>query len=709
VAGALLGLAVLSSSAAAQTAAAQTIANPGETAKTLPGIRVEESLEDEAAYTAKRSSTGTKTDTPLNEVPQSISVITAGQIRDQNAQTMQETLRYTAGVHADVYGLDNRGDWFMLRGGSEGSTLLDGLRLPLTGWYGVVRSEPYAFERVEVLRGPASVIAGQNGPGGVVNLVSKQPLAAASREITAQAGNENHKQVAADMTGPLNEDGSLLYRFVALGRDSDTQVQYADMERQYVAPSLTWLPSDATSLTAYLQYQHDRSRNTEGFFPLAGTLLPAPNGRIASDVFVGEPDWDTYGGERWRGGYQIEHRLNENWTLRHHVRHDRVDGEQRSMYANFWEVDRSGNGYGSNALGDNRTIGRTWYATDDKGRITNADLLAEGRLSFGATQHTVLFGVDGMRSKNYKTNWSGAATPLDVYTPVYGTFALPVLNAANANYLEVTHTRQWGVLLQDQLKMQERWVLVAGVRRDRVETTVDGAATADDHAWSKNLGLVYLAGGGWSPYVSYSESFEAQGASSAGAIFDPKRGEQIEAGLKWTPENRPVTAAAAVYELKEKNRLTEDPTDPTNQIPLGPVTVKGVEIETAANLRDWDVLASYSYTHTRDNDSGHRLPNVPDRSASLWALHKFDSYGWSGLRAGLGVRRIGATWDGADELRTPPATLLDALLSWDNGRWRYAVNASNLTDKTYFAACLNRGDCWYGTRRKLVASAGYRW
>ncbi|MBZ8144027.1 TonB-dependent siderophore receptor, partial [Rubrivivax gelatinosus] len=190
----------------------------------------------------------TRTDTPLNEIPMSISVITAEQVRDQNAQTIQEVLRYTAGVSADVYGLDNRGDWFSLRGGSEGSTLVDGLRRPLSGWYGVVRDEPFAFERIEVLRGPSSVITGQNGPGGVVNLVSKRPQAEAAREVQVQVGNNDHKQIAADLTGPLTEDGRLAYRVLALRRDSGTQVEHADIERTLFAPSLQWQATPDTRL-----------------------------------------------------------------------------------------------------------------------------------------------------------------------------------------------------------------------------------------------------------------------------------------------------------------------------------------------------------------------------------------------------------------------------------------------------------------------------
>lgn len=664
-----------------------------------------------AGYVARRSATGTRTDTPISEVPQSISVISSTQILEQNAQTMQEALRYTAGVHADVYGLDNRGDWFNLRGGSEGSTLLDGMRMPLTGWYGVVRNEPYAFERIEVLRGPASVMAGQNGPGGVVNLVSKRPLAETRREVTVQLGEDRHRQVAADLGGALDEDGSLQYRLVALGRESDTQVKHADQERQYFAPSLTWQPDAATSLTVHAQYQHDESRNTEGFFPLEGTLYRGPAGFIPIDTFVSEPDWDAYGGHRTRFGYAFSHRFDDTWTIRHDLRHDRVKGRQRSMYANFWE----------GLLADGRSVNRSWAATEDESRITNADLLLEGRFSSGRLQHTLLLGMDAMKFDSSRLYWSGSAPALDVYAPVYGNFVHPVLSGATAiaGSSGDTRTRQFGLLLQDQMRIDERWVVVAGLRRDQAKNEVSNstAESSDDTVWSKNLGLVLLAGD-WSPYVSYSESFEAVGGGDIfGSAYKPKRGKQVEAGVKWSPGDERIRATAAVYRLKETNRLADDPTNPLNQIQKGEVTVQGLELEAVATLSAWDVVASYTYTDSEVSGSsdsndptlGKRLANVPEHMAKLWAVHTFGAYGLPQLRAGLGVRYVGKTWSDSNALVTPSNTLLDAMASWDEGAWRFALNVSNLADKTYLATCLDRGDCWFGTKRKAVASLTYRW
>jgi iron complex outermembrane receptor protein len=654
-----------------------------------------------------RTVTGTRTDTPLIEVPQAISVITSDQIEAQAAQTLEEVVRYTAGVRAEMYGPDNRGDWFTLRGGSEGSTVLDGLRLPLSGWWGNVRNEPYAFDQVEVLRGPSSVMFGQNGPGGIVNLVSKLPQPTQRREVTLQFGNRRHKQLGTDVGGPLTGDGRWLYRFVALAQDSGTQIRHAFEERQYLAPSLTWRPREGTAVTGYGQYQHDESDNTVGFFPRAGTILPAANGPIPDDTFIGEPSWDSYGGTRWRAGYHIEHRVSRAWTVRHDLRHENVAGHVRGMYAAFWE---------GGFLEDDRSLNRWWYASRTDTRIDNASVLLEGRVRTRGVQHTLLVGTDALWVRDVNPDLGSEATPLDVYTPTYGTFPLPPLEFAA---VAPTRTRQLGVVVQDQMKVADRWSVVAGVRRDYAESkNADSPETStDEAAWSTRAGLVYLADGGVAPYVSYSQSFEAVGGTDiSGNAYKPKRGEQVEGGLKWQPGNGRHTVAAAVYRLEEKNRLTTDPNNPLNQVQQGKVTVHGIELEATTRVPVVDLTANYTYTDARVTASSHpddpylgkRLFSIPTHSAAVWAVHRFTTPRLRGASAGAGVRYVGETWDGTDTLATPSTTLVDALAAYDTGRWRLAVNASNLFDKQYIATCLERGDCWFGNRRKVFVSLTVR-
>ena len=328
--------------------------------------------------------------------------------------------------------------------------------------------------------------------------------------------------------------------------------------------------------------------------------------------------------------------------MRHSLRHDRIDGGQRTMYAAWWEgfADETGA-----PDADGTYLNRLWYATDDSARITNADLLLEGHVNWGRSFHTLLFGVDGMKNDNDQRYWDDDyATPLDVYNPVYGTFPELDWGSLPTNFIQ-TRVTNIGVLAQDQIKLDERWVFVAGLRYDSATSDTDSefsdgstdSTRQDDDAFSGNLGIVYLADGGWSPYASFSQSFEpVAGTDAAGAAFKPKRGEQVELGVKWTPMQT-VIATAAIYHLTEKNRLTSDP-DPANvgfQVQRGEVTVKGVEFEVMANLENWQVIANYTFMDARQTSVSEleetyldkQLEGIPQHSAAAWVVYRFAALG----------------------------------------------------------------------------------
>lgn len=691
---------------------AQAAADAERRDATLPVVTVTGTAADDTGYLAKRSTTATRTDTPLLETPQSVTIVTADQIRDQGSPNLQEALRYAAGVRNEFYGIDNRADWVSLRGGSETTTLLDGMRLPLSGWYGVIRSEPYAFERIEVLRGPSSIIAGENDPGGVINLVSKRPQAEAKHEVGFRVGNDNLKEAHADFTGPLNDNKTLLYRLVVLAKDSDTQVEHADEQRGLVAPSLTWRPNARTNVTVYSEYQYDRSKNTNAFLSLTGTLLPSPNGPISTDLFIGEPDWDRYGGTRHRFGYAVDLLLNDTWQLRHNLRYDRVNGLMKSMYAAWWDgmVDAGGV---PDANG--QYMNRLWYIYDDRTRVTTSDVTLQGDFRTGTVRHKVAFGVDGTRHDASQVSGEDAATPLNVYAPVYGVYPEPhIVDGVPSE----SRIRRIGFFAQDQMKFGDAVSIRAGVRRDRVRNTTVGSGLQKDAATSINAGIVYEVLPGLAPYASYSESFTpVAGTDLDGKAYKPKRGEQFEAGLKWEPVGLPVQASAAVYTLKEKNRLANDPTRPGASIQIGQAKIRGVELEGKAELRDWTLLGSYTYTRARadaasfggDLDADAQIEGIPEHGASLWAVHDFGRFGIQGFKAGGGIRYVGGSGDGTGNISVPSVTVGDATASYETGPWRFALNVNNLTDKAYIATCLARGDCWFGQRRRVVLSADYRW
>ena len=671
----------------------------------LREIRVDASAETETAttpvigYRARNAVTATKTDTPLSETPQSVTVVTRDQIVDQGATNVQDALNYAAGVRSDAYGLDSRTDSVRIRG-ADPAEFLDGLR-KTNGYYTAnARTEPYTLERIEVLRGPSAMLFGQGSTAGVVNLVTKRPLTETQREIGVEFGSFGRKQIQTDLTGSLTADGDWSYRLIALQRKSDTQVDHVPDDRSLLAPSLTWRPSAATSLTFQGLYQKDKSGSSSQFLPWTGTLLPSRNGQLSSSTFIGQPG-DHYDTERKTLGYLLEHRFNDQWTVRQNVRVARNDVSYLSAYGDSFSLP---GGWGADPV-NQRLQGRFYYNEQRRVDTLNADQHVEGRLNTGAVQHQLLAGLDVARFKtrsatgsDASVNFGGSLPLIDAYQPVLTPAAAPTLVDAPVNTL-----RQTGLYLQDQMKL-DSWIVVAGLRHDRVNDRTEGADARDDIATTQRLGLMYALPGGWSPYLSYSESFTPQSPTASGMRLKPLRGEQVEAGVKYEPAGGAVTFNAAVYDLKEKNRTTSPLPNVINQ--LGKTRNRGVELEArGAATSALDVIANYTYT---DLDS--QLEGLPRQQASLWGRYRFAIGGQGGFSAGAGLRLLSDFRDTSSGTgpRVPGVTLVDLVLAYDTAQWRYALNVNNLTDKTYLSTCLSRGDCWFGARRNVVASATYR-
>ncbi|RCW71242.1 TonB-dependent siderophore receptor [Pseudorhodoferax soli] len=681
---------------------------PAATAGTLGEIRVNANAERETAtspvvgYRARRAATATKTDTPLAETPQAVTVVTRDQLVDQGATNLQEALAYAAGVRSDGYGLDSRTDSVMVRG-IEPSLYLDGLQQYSAGYYtSTIRPDPYTLERIEVLRGPAGMLFGAGTAAGVVNMVSKRPLQEVQREVGVQFGSWGRKQVQADLTGPLSADWS--YRLVALHRQADTQVDHVPDDRTVVAPSLAWRPDGATSLVLQGYWQKDKSGTTAQFFPWHGTLLANPNGALPTSRFIGEPG-DGYDTDRQSFGWQFEHRFNDQWTLRQNLRASRNRNDSDYFYANFFgnRPDVPAGGWSVDPV-NQRLIERYYGRSITRTRMLGADTHAEGRLQTGAVQHTLLAGLDYSRQRQRVREGATQVSVIDAYAPVYG---VDVPDRGNLVDSPGTVQRNVGVYLQDQMKL-DRWILVAGLRHDRATARSDGSDSETTTATTKRLGLMYTLPAGWSPYVSYTESFTPQGGRTAGGdLFKPLRGEQVEAGVKYLPEGVPVAFTASVYRLKEKNRTVSDPTDPRDGLQLDETRNKGVELELKTSVgRHTDVIAHVNYT-----DADAKLGGMPRRQAAVWGKHRFAIAGLPGFSVGAGLRFMGAFTDESSSPsgpRVPSVALLDLMVAYDTDQWRYALNIANATDKVYMSTCLARGDCWVGARRNVVASATYR-
>lgn len=676
---------------------------------TLPSVKVEGQIQAEDSpatpvegYKANSTFSATKTGTPIVETQQSISVITRDRIEDQGALTLQDTLGYTAGVSAGSYGFDNRGDWAFIRGTSF-VQYQDGLK-QLFGFYNNVRPDPFTLERVEVVKGPSSVLYGQGGFGGLVNIVSKRPQEKQAGEVGVQLGEYGRKQLALDLTGPLNDEGTVLYRMIALTRDSDTQVDFVPDDRELFAPSITWKPSADTSLTAYAQIQRDLSGSSVGFFPIVGTRFEGPNGRIPTNTFISEPGFDLYLAKQTSYGLELDHRLNDVFTFSQKIRQSDSAVSYNSIYSAFTPRINA----------DGRTINRVAISQYNVADSFTSDSQLIAKWDSGAFENTSIVGLDYQRvALGGARGTGGSAAPIDYQNPVYGNFTAPVL-ADIAGTLQ----RQTGIYAQHQVKYDKRWLATVGMRRDWAKSETDNApaSSLDAATNTYKASLGYITNFGLMPYVSYSESFlPIGGLDFFGNPFKPQQAEQFEGGVKYeTPDGKSLFTAA-VYEITESNRRVADPVQAGNQIQVGEAESKGIELEANHRLSPTvDILAAYAYTsakvtkHTDPNSEGKRLATVPKQTVSLWGRQKFSMFGVPGWQWGAGMRFIDESWDGVDNVRTPSVTLLDAMLSYESGDWRYAINASNLANREYVSTCLARGDCFYGVERNVVFSANYR-
>lgn len=668
----------------------------------LPEVRVDAGAETATTpvigYRAKNAVTATKTDTPLAETPQSVTVVTRDQMVDQGATNLQDALTYAAGVRSDAYGIDSRSDSFLVRG-SDATIYLDGLQTYSSGWYtSTARPDPYTLERLEVLRGPAGMLFGAGNAGGVVNMVSKRPQQETYREVGVQLGSFGRKQVQADLTGALTADGDWSYRLIALHRKSDTQVDYVPDDRSLVMPSLTWRPSAATSLTLQALWQKDKTGSTSQFFPWKGTILPNINGPLPSSRFIGEPG-DGYDTERKTFGWLFEHKFDDRWTFRQNFRASRTFNDSHYHYADSFSEP---GGWSLDPLGQ-RLLGRYNGKSLAWTSMTGIDNHVEGHFDTGSVRHTLLVGAEYSRQRQDKTEGS-AYSAIDAYAPVYGIGYVPVTELMRKPR---TTQRNAGIYVQDQMKWNN-WIFVAGLRHDRSTAGTAGSASETTSATSRRLGAMYMLPSGWSPYLSYTESFTPQGGTDLnGRLFKPLRGEQVEAGVKYQPQGSPTSFTASAFSLKEKNRIVSDSTNPNYGRQVDATKNKGVELELKTTLaRDFDLIANYTYI-----DVDHKLIDTPRNQVSVWGKYRFSIAGVPGFSAGAGVRYMSGFRDVEGAGAGPyvqSVALLDLMLAYESAKWRYALNINNATDKTYFSTCLARGDCWYGARRNIVASATYR-
>lgn len=657
-------------------------------------------------YVAKSSSTATKTGTSVLETPQSVSVITLDQIKAQDAKTLSEALQFTPGVIAEPYGTDARFDSPTIRGfDGRQVQFLNGLRIMRTA--GAAPVELYGLERVEVLRGPASILYGQANPGGLINQISKRPTFDALGEVGVQIGSYDYYQTMFDVGGPIGEAENFAYRLTGVARNAHDESGFLDNDRYFVAPAFTWKPDEDTSLTVLTSFQRDNPSSPSGLPP--ALTLNATGAMLPRGFYVGDPSFDFSNRKQTNIGYEFEHRFDETWTFRQNFRYSNLDWNYQSL-----GMSSSTGGMVGSLIRRNATF------QDERLNTFNVDNNLQAEFATGAIDHKVIIGLDYRAYDNKVKTEFWQATPLNPLNPVYGG---PISLISRSVYADVKSTlTQVGVYAQDEMSY-ENWRATVGLRYDWASTE-GGSASApgatprslnkDDDKPTGRIGLGYVFDNGVAPYISYATSFEPIPVPANGQPLEPTTGEQWEIGVKYQPQGWDGFFSAAVYDLRQRDVAYQISSGPTVYGQFGEVRVKGLELEGVTSLADGlNLRAAYTYMDTEivgGTNNGNRYENAPRHSAGLWLDYTFaEDTALEGFGIGAGARYVGQRYGNAtNTFDLSGVTLLDAGVHYEKNGYRASLNVQNIADKEYLSSCGTFG-CYYGNGRTVMGKLTYRW
>jgi iron complex outermembrane recepter protein len=663
-------------------------------------------------FVAGQSNSGTKTNTPILQTPQSISVITPGQMTAQGATNLTEAIHYTSGVVAGINATDTRWDAPTVRG-FLAPLYLDGMLLPIgSNLFARPRIETFGLQEIDILKGSAvSSLYGQSSPGGIINMISLRPTATPVHTVEILGNSFANVQGAFDVGGPIDPEGHFLYRLTGVAHDGGTQIDQVNDLHEFLAPAFTWRPNWDTTLTVLTQFQHDRTGDPVQFLPALGTLYSNPNGRISLSTNVGEPGHDFFQRDQAMGGYLFEHRFDDVWTVRQNLRYAVLDTNTQAV---------TGNGLQANDI----TLNRLNYSLPEDATAFTLDNQAEAKFATWALLHTALVGIDYRHTTDVFTFGNVAVAPINVFNPVYGaTVAVPPVFSNTGQKQDQT-----GLYVQDQMKLGG-WGLTLSGRHDQVDTMtynyLAGTSTPqNDYANSGRAALNYVFDFGLAPYIAAANSFQPNlGTTFAGTPFLPSYGTDYEVGVKYRPPGLNMLLTAAAYTMTQTNVLTADPLHAGFSTQTGQERVQGFEFEAKASLTDrLNIIGSYTY-----NDAiitagtpafvGNRAPAVPLNQAALWSDYTLHEGPLAGFGFGGGVRYIGNSYgDQANTLFIPAYTLFDAAMHYDlvnlypslKGA-TLAVNVLNLFNTYYVSNCQSLSQCFLGNGRVVKVSMRYTW
>jgi iron complex outermembrane receptor protein len=670
-------------------------------------------------YVPEESISANKSDIPLIETPQSVSVITRDQIDLLNFTDTQQAVRYAAGTYGESYGPDLRYDFLTVRGFTP-KQYIDGLAAPISTTIYSVGVDLYNFQSFDILKGPASVLYGNAPPGGLYNQISRRAAFRPDGEFGVKFGNDSYKEAFGTVTGPLGDQ--LAARFTGMYLDRDAERDFVKAKRALLAPTFTWRIGPGTTLTGLFYYQHDEVRgDTNGFLPVYGTLLPNPIGKVNPDVNLGDPA-NLYYRNQYSLGWDFAHAFSDAVSFHSNLKWGRY--HERSPTEVYG---------GGGLINITDPTMPSYYRTVQQYNFSYAEdvdsLATDNRLDMhfdsGSVKHKMIAGVDYRKVDNLADFGFVFANTIDLFNPVY----MPQANLTPGYpfHFNNENLKQTGLYVQDQMQLVNDLYFILGGRYDKVKienNLVNPVTETDQRKFTYRAGLNYVMPDGVAPYISFATSFEPVlgNDSVTGAEFKPSAGRQIEGGVKFDArglgEGIKLFATAAAFKIDQTNVVSTLPSvTPVFGTQTGEVQVKGGELEFVARLHDQlSINGSYSYNESEVLKSstaaevGAPLPTTPKNKLSLLVDYTLQRGALGGLGVGLGGRYNNTN---AGSLPGPfnpvvyygqPATLFDAIVHYDTPEWRVALNGSNIFDKVYAARCAGAAGCTYGAGRQVIAT-----
>jgi len=699
-------------SLAANTAGAEQNKSPS-TLISLPEINITDTYRN----------TATKSQLTPEETPQSITVIDSEMLEMRDADSINEALRYVPGVTTELRGgAVSRLDQFNLRGFPNYQNAYDGMPLLFNGWNLQPQIDAVAVQQVEVFKGPTSSLYGNMPPGGFVNLISKQPSLQPFNQLGIALGSGSLTELSLESRGQI-QSSNFSYSVVGLARERDGQAVTSEEERQVFAPSIDWQASEKTLVNFNIFYQNDPSMGIYNTVPAGGSVFSTHYGRLDSDFYAGDANWNTYDRNVVMAGYKINHEFSDTWTLLHQARYMDAQVYQENTY-NTGLLSDAPPPY-SLAPGADRTLLRRAYVTDETARALTIDNQLAGQFNMGSVEHNVLIGIDyqDLNSDIRYEDWDQTKTPpIDLYAPDNHLINPATLTGSTpwSSDFEV-NSDQLGFYLQDQLRIGN-WIALFGGRYDQYNYEESGlkygaqtASAIDQSEFSVRAGVLHEFSNGLSPYLSYAESFEPVGGSDRnGNTFEPATSDQWELGMKYSSPDQHSLLTLAAFEINKENALTRDPSGgPYDLVQAGETRSRGVELE-SRYIYSESLMWTFNYTWldvevTEDNTGleGKTPVWIADNTANLWVQYDLFEGLLAGIQLGAGLRYVGETQ--MDALNTdvvPDYTVFDLAISRDFGDANVRVSASNITDEDSYS-CYDSNNCWFGAERSAELVVAY--